>query len=186
MIVIRTTWRNLKKTVIVAFHPPRISHEITSTWTRGSPVRRKRISTWVLGCPSLLDTRIFVRHLCVFIGRYSTLLVWFTAQSCRKPGDGIHILLNQASGNKGKSFHFAGDAESKLKLVWVFEFWILVLERVNIGNVRSESFLTSNFRPSHCDFVGFRSGDRTSWHLYHNVTAASTRENFDMSFCPRL
>jgi len=107
-------------------------------------------------------------------------------QSCRKPGDGIHILLNQAPGNKGKSFHFAGDAERKLKLVWEFEFGILVLERVNIGNVRSESFLTSNFRPSHCDLVGFRSGDKTSRHLYHNVIAASTRENFDMSFCPRL
>jgi len=108
---------------------------------------------------------MYVRHLCVFIGRYSTLLVWCTVQSCRKPGDGIHILLNQASGNKGKSFHFAVDAERKLKLVWEFEFGILVLERVNIGNVRSESFLTSNFRPSHCDLVCFRSGDRTSRHL---------------------
>jgi len=177
------TW---KKTAVVAFHPPWISHEITSTWIRGSSVRRKRISTWAVACPRLMDTRIYARRLCVLIGRYSTLLVWCTVQSCRKPADWIHLLLNQASGNKGKSFPFAGDAERKLKLVWEFEFGILVLERVNISNVRSESFLTSNFRPSHSDLVGFRSGDGTRRHLCHHVTAASTRQNFDMSFCPRL
>ena len=112
----------------------------------------------------------------MLIGRFSTLLVWCTLQSCRKPGDGIHLLLNQAPGNKRKSFPFAGDAERKLKLAWEFEFGILVLEKVNIGNVRSESFLTSNFRPSYSDFVGFRSGDGTSRHLCHHVTVASTRQ----------
>jgi len=58
------TW---KKTAVVAFHPPRITHEITSTWTRGSPVRRKHVSNWVVACPSLLYTRIYVRHfMCAY------------------------------------------------------------------------------------------------------------------------
>jgi hypothetical protein len=97
-----------------------------------------------------------------------------------------HLLLNQASGSKEKSLPFAEGAERKLKLIWEFEFGMLVLERVNIGNVRRESFLTSNFRPSRSDLVGFRSEDGTSRHLYLLVTVASTRQIFDTSFCARL